>query len=87
MWIFCWAFRENKFLILQKANRANFCTKFLIRTTNIEGSNINDGKSHSLACSVFKDCLTPFPSVFSATIFQNCVCEFTISFSLEFTFI
>lgn len=86
MLIVCCGLKLCNTLNLQEAYWSHFYTKFLVWSSDIKWRNIYNRQSCSLACSVLENCFIPVSCVFSATIFQNSVCEFAVSFSLQLTF-
>lgn len=53
----------SKFIFLQEADWANIYAKFLIGSTNVHRSNVNDGKTRCFCCLIFDDCFAPSASV------------------------
>lgn len=56
-------FLMSRFIFLQEADWANFYAEFLIGSTNVHRSNVNDGKTRCFRCLIFDDCLAPSASV------------------------
>lgn len=50
-------------IFLQEADWANFCTEFLIGSTNVHRSDINDWQTRCFRCLIVNDCLAPCASV------------------------
>lgn len=86
MLIVCCGLKLGNTLNLQEAYWSHFNTKFLIWSSDVQWCNIYNRQSHSLTCSVLENCFTPVSCVFSATVFQNSVCKFAVSFGLQLTF-